>query len=114
MRVTIVAACGNILPRPSSSANSFPVLSCWHMAETDVERLSRVMLAEFNRVHERFDQVDDNLASLSSEVTAIHRRLATLEETVGNISGFAKEIDHLLTRVAAIERHLGLTAHIKA
>ena len=83
------------------------------MAETDTERLSRVMLAEFNRVHERFDQIDDNLANLSSEVTAIHRRLATLEETVGNISGFAKEIDHLLTRVTAIERHLGLTVHIK-
>lgn len=83
------------------------------MAETDTERLSRVVLAEFNRVHERFDQLDENLANLSSEVTAIHRRLATLEETVGNISGFAKEIDHLLTRVTAIERHLGLTAHIK-
>ena len=25
-----------------------------------------------------------------------------------NFSGFAKEIDHLLTRVVAIEKHLGL------
>jgi tetrahydromethanopterin S-methyltransferase subunit G len=84
------------------------------MAETDVERLSRLMLGEFSRVHERFDQIDQNFANLSSEVTAIHRRLATLEEAVDNISGFAKEIDHLLTRVAEIEKHLGLTTHIKA
>jgi tetrahydromethanopterin S-methyltransferase subunit G len=84
------------------------------MAETDFDRLSRIMLDEFKRVHERFDQIDENVASLSSEVSSIHRRLAALEDAVGNITGFAKEIDHLLSRVAAIENHLGLTGHIKA
>jgi hypothetical protein len=76
--------------------------------------LSRIVLHEFKRVHERFDQIDDNIAGLSSEVSGIHRRLVVLEDAVGNATGFAKEIDHLLSRVVAIEKHLGLTTHIKA
>ena len=89
--------------------------------ETDIERLSQIMLAEFQRVHERFDSidqwfdaVDSGLSNLASEVATIHRRLDTLEQAVGNVTGFAKEIDHLLKRIAAIEKHLGLSSHIKA
>jgi hypothetical protein len=33
---------------------------------------------------------------------------------VQNISGYAKEIDHLIERVSAIEKHLGLRANIAA
>jgi hypothetical protein len=33
---------------------------------------------------------------------------------VQNISGFAKEIDHLIERVSAIEQHLGLRQNIAA
>jgi hypothetical protein len=88
----------------------------------DLERLSRLMLDEFKRVHERFDSIDDRfdgvdrhldgidgrLNSIETELKDIHRRLDALEEAAVNLSGFAKEIDHLLTRVVAIEKHLGL------
>ena len=124
MRVTIVAAPqvteGNRLREPSNATHWFSVVSYEHMAETEFEKLSRVMVGEFERVHERFDaidqrfdQIETNFESLASEVVAIHRRLATLEEAVSNIAGFAKEIDHLLVRVGAIEKHLGLTSHIR-
>lgn len=82
--------------------------------ETEVEKLSRIMLDEFKRVHDRFDAMETQFSSLASEVATIHRRLDSLEEAVGNVSGFAKEIDHLLKRVGAIEKHLGLNTHIKA
>jgi tetrahydromethanopterin S-methyltransferase subunit G len=90
------------------------MISCAHMSD-DLERLSRLMLDEFNRVHERFDHIDGRLdgidgrlTSIEAELKDIRRRLDSLEEAAMNFSGFAKEIDHLLTRVAAIERHLGL------
>lgn len=98
------------------------------MTVSDFEGFSRVVLDEFKRVHERFDgtdtrfdriearldSVDQRLTNIGHEVTAIHRRLDELEELVASHGGFAKEIDHLLKRVAAIEKHLGLTHNIKA
>ena len=80
----------------------------------DFERLSRLMLDEFKRVHERFDEMTIEIGSIASEVADIHRRLDALEHAVGNVTGFSKEIDHLLVRVSAIERHLGLTGYFKA
>jgi tetrahydromethanopterin S-methyltransferase subunit G len=101
----------------------------------DLERLGRLMLDEFKRVHERFDGVDeringldgrlgrvearldtigDRLSNIEAELKDIHRRLDALEEAAMNFSGFAKEIDHLLTRVTAIEKHLGLHKKLAA
>ena len=93
-----------------------------------LERVSRLMVDEFKRVHERFDSIDDRfdgvdrhldgidgrLNSIEAELKEIHRRLDALEEAAVNSSGFAKEIDHLLTRVAAIEKHLGLNEKMAA
>jgi tetrahydromethanopterin S-methyltransferase subunit G len=105
------------------------------MAVTDLERFSRIVLDEFKRVHQRFDQVDqrfdatdarfersearldsidERLTNIEHEVTKIHRQLDALEELVEGQSGYAKEIDHLLKRIAAIEKHLGLQHNIKA
>ena len=59
------------------------------MAETDVEKLTRLMLDEFGRMNERFDRfehrfdgIETRLTSIESEVSAIHRRLDALAETV--------------------------------
>lgn len=89
--------------------------------EKDLQRLSGLMLDEFKRVNERFDTVDDHLngigdrlTNIESELKDIHARLDELEQEARNFSGYAKEIDHLLTRVAAIEKHLGLRQHTKA
>lgn len=105
------------------------------MSENDFERLTRVMLDEFKRVHERFEEIDERfvavdrrfdamdrrfdavdgrLTNIEVELRDIRKRLEALEEAAQNTSGFAKEIDHILRRVAALEKHLGLQAHIKA
>jgi tetrahydromethanopterin S-methyltransferase subunit G len=91
------------------------------MAATDLERFSRIILDEFKRVHERFDAVDGRLEeierrldSIEHEIGDIHRRLDAFTNVVDNHSGYAKEIDHLLKRIAAIEKHLGLQHSITA
>jgi tetrahydromethanopterin S-methyltransferase subunit G len=98
------------------------------MVVTDLERFSRIVLDEFKCVHERFDAVDTRferiearldsidgrLTNIEREIADIHRRLDALEELVDSQSGYAKEIDHLLRRIAAIEKHLGLQHNIKA
>jgi tetrahydromethanopterin S-methyltransferase subunit G len=96
--------------------------------EKDLERLSGLMLDEFKRVNERFDTIDERfdtvdkrlegieerLTNIQAELKDIHARLEQLEQEARNFSGYAKEIDHLLTRVTAIEKHLGLHQHTKA
>jgi len=83
------------------------------MADTDFDRLKRVMLGEFSRVHEqldehdeRFDSVDAELRNIRAELKTIRSDLDDLSEKVENILGYRKEIDHALTRIAAIEKHL--------
>ena len=53
-------------------------------------------------------------ADIRAELKDIRLRLDALELAVQNISGFAKEIDHLIERVSAIEQHLGLRRNIAA
>ena len=92
------------------------------MANTDIERLSRLMLDEFGRVHERFDSQDERFDTIDArlanhdqrfdnidrELHSIRTELDDLHEKVENITGYRKEIDHALDRLAAIEKHLGL------
>ena len=85
------------------------------MAQTDVERLSRLMLDEFGRVHKRFDDQDDRFDRLDAELTNVRATLKQLRselddlrEKVDNITGYRREIDHALERITAIEKHLGI------
>jgi hypothetical protein len=98
------------------------------MAQTDLERLSRLMLDEFNRIHERFDNHDDRfdqhdarfdnidaeLRSMRAELKGIRIDLDDLSEKVGNILGYRREIDHALERIAAIEKRMGIDKKITA
>ena len=59
-------------------------------------------------------EMHEGFADIQSELKDIRNRLDALEFAVHNISGYAKEIDHLIERVSAIERHLGLRANIAA
>ena len=63
----------------------------------------------------------DDIANLGGQLTSVERELKTirrdlddLREKVENVSGFQKEIDHALERIAAIEKHLGLDKKIAA
>jgi predicted nucleic acid-binding Zn-ribbon protein len=58
--------------------------------------------------------VREEIQAVRSELGDIRRRLEALEISIQNVSGFAKEIDHLLQRVGAIEQHLGINRKIAA
>jgi predicted nucleic acid-binding Zn-ribbon protein len=83
------------------------------MAQTDIERLSHLMLDEFGRVHKRFDEHDDRFDQLDAELINIRASLKQLRtelddlrDKVDNITGYRKEIDHALERIATIEKYL--------
>jgi hypothetical protein len=57
----------------------------------------------------------DDIANLGGQLTSVERELKSirrdlngLREKVENVSGFQKEIDHALERIAPIEKHFGL------
>lgn len=50
----------------------------------------------------------DDIASLRSELREINERLDGLEDSVGGLRGYAKELDELRARIGAIEKHLGV------
>ena len=51
---------------------------------------------------------------MERELKTIRRDLNDLMEKFENVSGYRKEIDHALERIAAIEKHLGLHKKIAA
>jgi hypothetical protein len=63
---------------------------------------------------DQFRGTHDRLRDMAAEITVIHRRVERLEEQGASNAGFAKEIDYLLTRVAEIEKHLGIDKKIAA
>lgn len=58
--------------------------------------------------------VREELRDVRNDVKAIRMELDELIEKVENISGYRKEIDHALERIAAIEKHLGISKKIAA
>ena len=93
-----------------------------HMAtKEDVARLDKrlddlrtEMIDQFEHAHKQFRATHDRLRDMAAEITVIHRRVERLEELGASNAGFAKEIDHLLTRVADIQKHLGINKKIAA
>jgi len=55
-----------------------------------------------------------HLTSIEAELRGINRRLDLLEEQVGSLKGFSKEIDELRSRIRDIEKHRGITKKIAA
>ena len=60
------------------------------------------------------EETRTGFADIHAELKDIRLRLDALESAVQNFSGFAKESDHLIDRVSAIEQHLGLGRSIAA
>ena len=86
---------------------------------TDIDQLAGVMLAEFTRLHERFDgleprldAIDGRLSGIGHDLGDVTRRLDHLDEQIGHVRGFAKEIDACRDRLRTIETHLGIVRQI--
>jgi predicted nucleic acid-binding Zn-ribbon protein len=88
-----------------------------------IQKLAERMGRGFAAVAEAFSNLatkadvgalGEQLTSIESELKSINRRLDLLEEEVGGLKGFAKEIDELRARIAHIEKHLGIDKKIAA
>jgi DNA repair ATPase RecN len=79
-----------------------------------LDDLKTEMIDQFEHVEKQFHATHDRLRDIATEIAVIHRRVERLEELGASNAGFAKEIDHLLTRVAEIEKHLGIDKKISA
>jgi septal ring factor EnvC (AmiA/AmiB activator) len=56
----------------------------------------------------------EQLTAIEATLKAIRKELDDLQDKFENVSGFRKEIDHALDRIAAIEKHLGINKKIAA
>ena len=65
-------------------------------------------------LHEFRDDTRSEFRDMRSELKSIRAELDELKAKVANITGFRKEIDHAFERLAAIEKHLGITHKIAA
>jgi hypothetical protein len=65
-----------------------------------LDDLKTEMIDQFEHVEKQFHATHDRLRDIATEIAVIHRRVERLEELGASNAGFAKEIDHLLTRVA--------------
>ena len=73
-----------------------------HMATKDELKEFRDEFKEFG------EGTAENFHALRTEVADIRRDLEYLRSRVDNATGYSKEIDHALSRIARIERHLGI------
>ena len=59
-------------------------------------------------------EVQQEFKSIRAEIREIRARLDLIEAELRDHRGYAKKIDHLLERVSAIEKHLGIEHKIAA
>jgi ribosomal protein L29 len=59
-------------------------------------------------------EMREGFASVRHELRDIRRAIENLQTRVGNMEGYSKEIDHLMERVRAIEKRLGIETKIAA
>jgi hypothetical protein len=82
--------------------------------DTRIDDLKTEMIDQFEHADKQVRATHDRLSDIVAEIAVIHRRVERLEELGASNAGFAKEIDHLLARVAEIEKHLGIDKKISA
>jgi uncharacterized coiled-coil DUF342 family protein len=65
-------------------------------------------------MHEEFVSVRSDIREIRDEVREIRTRLDAIEVELKDHRGYAIEIDHLLHRVSAIEKQLGIQDKVVA
>jgi hypothetical protein len=84
--------------------------------DTTLKELGEMLahVVEHMTTKEDIANLAGQLTSVERELKSIRRDLDDLREKVENVTGFQKEIDHALERIAAIEKHLGINKKIAA
>ena len=65
---------------------------------TDIQEELQAFRAENNEEHR----------AMRAEVADLRHDIEELQENIGNMSGYAKEIDSLMARMTAVEKHVGI------
>jgi len=80
------------------------------------EMLAHVVkhMATKDELTEFREETAENFRAVHAELADIRRDLEEMKSRVANITGYGKEIDHALERIAAIEKHLGIEKKIAA
>ncbi len=71
-------------------------------------------MATKDELKEFREETAENFRTLRAEVADIRRDFEEMKSRVANVTGYGKEIDHALERIAAIEKHLGIERKIAA
>jgi uncharacterized coiled-coil DUF342 family protein len=86
-----------------------------HMATKDELAATNKELKSFRQEFNDFrDETRQNFREIHAELADIRRNVEELKSRADNSSGYSKEIDHALARIAAIEKHLGIEKKIAA
>jgi hypothetical protein len=88
---------------------------------TKEERATRDDLGDLKaELNTDLTQLEDKIEKLATknDLTMSQRsmmaELDEIKEQLGNVTGFGKEIDHALERIAAIEKHLSIESRMAA
>ena len=86
-----------------------------HMVTKEELAATNKELKSFRQEFNDFrDETRQNFREIHAELAEIRRDLEEMKSRVANITGYGKEIDHALERIAAIEKHLGIEKRIAA
>ena len=84
----------------------------------DLEKLETKLAAFQAETAENFrsfrEETAENFRDVRAEIADNRRIVDILQTRVGNTEGYSKEIDHLIERVRAIKKHLGIEPRIAA
>jgi len=80
------------------------------------EMLSRVVehMATKEELTAFREEAVESFREFREELAEIRRDLEELKPSVDNTTGYSKEIDHALARIARIEKHLGINTKATA
>lgn len=67
----------------------------------------------FNKIETNFEKLDQSLVDVRTGISFIRHEIESLQDRIGDMAGYSKEIDAVTERLSLIENHLGLTQEIR-
>jgi hypothetical protein len=75
------------------------------VTKDDIRTIVRAELAEYATKSDVRTILRDETKGIREEFSSMRRDLDQISDTLDNLNGLPKEIDHALDRIAAIEKH---------